>query len=398
VATKAGGGTTIGPGQVVVSAAGTARGPLVPELVVGRRVALEIAIPGVPPGPTSGIGGGPMLVRDGQPLLQTTEGLSTTQLTARTSRSAVGQAADGTVLLVTAEGPAQGSRGITSSEHANLMAQLGATTAIAMDSGGSAMLGVGDRLLTPWASERAIVDAVLVAYAGVQVTPLTAARLSPNDDGVADRATTVVRSPVPGTVLVTLDRRAGGTVAQLDAGPLGPGSREVPVDPRALGVKDGPYVITATLTPADGAAPTVHRRQVIFDRTLAALRLRPSARGSGERRTAELQVSFRLLRPARVTVKVLDPAGRTVKVLAAGRLMRAGAQGLTWNRIVRRQGAAGTFTVTVQARTFLGTSGLASPITLVPPRRPGTRPPGATPVTPGTPATPPAPATPPPAQ
>ena len=79
----------------------------------------------------------------------------------------MGQTADGTILLVTVEGPSQGSPGITVADQAALLASLGARTAVAMDAGGSAQLAVGTSLVIPWSSPRSIPDVVVMCYDGV---------------------------------------------------------------------------------------------------------------------------------------------------------------------------------------------------------------------------------------
>src|SRR5205085_10537102 len=84
-----------------------------------------------------------------------------------------------------------------------------------------------------------------------------------------------------------------------------------------------------------------------------------------------LEVRFSLSRPARVTVSVQDSSGRTLRRLLDGRSLRRGPNVVVWDRTVKRKPAAGTYTIVVEARTFLGTTGLASDIALAaPPRRP----------------------------
>src|SRR5581483_5730940 len=106
-----------------------------------------------------------------------------------------------------------------------------------------------------------------------------------------------------------------------------------------LRVKDGPYRLRATFTPADGSAPSTESRPLVIDRTVARLRLRPEVRRVGRRRSARLQISFRLLRPARVTVEVQDSAGRTLRVLRAGRALHRGPHTVSWDRTLHREPA-----------------------------------------------------------
>jgi len=366
------GGTRIGPGQVVVSGVGADAAAVAGDLLPGRRISIQPSVAGIPPGTLGAVGGGPVLVQNGVAVPSAGEGFSSSQLDPRTSRTSVGQTADGTILLVTSEGPSQGRRGYTNAEQADLMVSLGAVTATGMDTGGSALMAVGDRLVIPWSSERSISDALLVRYGGVQLAPLAVPRLSPNGDRVDDTELATVLAPTLGQLSLTLERRGGGPSASLAEGPFGPGQASVTLDPRQLGMPDGPYLLTVRLTPADGSPPTEQTRRVVLDGTLASLRLRPSrlppARGRKPR--PRLEVRFTLSRPARVTVDVQDSSGRTVRRLLSGRSLRRGPNVVTWDRTIGRRPASGTYTIVVEARTFLGTTGLASDITLAaPPKR-----------------------------
>lgn len=365
----AGGGQTIGAGHVVLTGVGSAGPTLVSELPLGRRVTITPGLPALPPGALDAVGGGPLLVRDGRPIASAGEGFTSAQTGARTSRTAVGQTADGTRLLVTTEGPAQGSRGVTVAEQAALLASLGARTAVAMDAGGSAQMAVRDELVTPWSGPRSLSNAVLMSYDGVTVEP-PPARLSANADRVDDAATLVVRATRPGVGRVTVARRSGRPTRRLWEGRLGPGAAAVRLDPRRLRLADGVYVVVATHTPDDGSGATEQRRRIIFDRTLSSLVTRASAARVGRAVRPRLDVRFRLLAPARVTVRVRSTSGRPIATLMSGRLLRRGPQALRWNRMVRRTVVSGTVEVTVETRTRLGISGLVRTVTLAPPPRP----------------------------
>lgn len=363
VTTGTGGGLAIGAGQVVVTGVGSSGPAVVSDLVPGRRATVRIDVPAIPAGVLDGIGGGPILVSAGVPILAAGEGFSTTQLTALRQRSAIGQSADGsTLLLVTTEGAEQGSRGISTAEQANLMAELGAVEAMAMDAGGSAVMVVDDDLVVPWASERAITTALAVFHRGVSLVTLADERLTPNGDRVTDTLATEMRVPAAGDVSLTMERRGGGAVKTVVAGATGPGVLAVKVNPAALGLADGPYALVARLTPSDGSAPTEHRRKVIVDRTLGGLKLRPARRGKKK----ELSIRFALTRPARVTVRIAGADGKPRRALLSGRPLGRGPQLVTWDRSLRRAAAKGTFTIEVDARNSYGRSVLSRPVTLVP--------------------------------
>ncbi len=365
VGRRSGGGSTIGANHVVLTGSGSKGALLASELPLGSKISVFPAVEGLPADAVAALGGGPILVRDGQAIASAGEGFSSAQLSGRTARSAIGQRANGSIILVVAEGPLQGSRGVTAAEQATLLRQLGAQTAIAMDAGGSAQLAVFDRLL-PWNASRSLTDALAVSYAGVQLLPLPA-RLTPNADRIDDSVTTVARAPLAGRLRLTIQRRNGGARRQLRNRPLGPGSLDTTLDPRALGLADGIYTLLARFEPFDGGAPTEQSRRVIVDRTLSHLTTRPFARPV--RRTPRLgvDVRFRLTRPARVTVRVLDSAGRPLKTLVSGRVLGTGRHAVTWNRRARGITISGTVTVQVEARNRFGRSGLQSTLTL---RRP----------------------------
>lgn len=366
VATGTGGGMAIGRGHVVLTGVGSSGATMAGDLENGRRITITPGLVTMPdaapldPQVLSAIGGGPLLVRDGRPVYDHREGLSSAQTGGRTARTAVGQTAAGTILLVTAEGPVQGSPGITAAEQAKLMSDLGARVAVAMDAGGSAQMALGTRHLVSWgAAPRSLSDVILLTYAGLHLAELPD-RITPNADRVADTATAVVRTPVAGRVTLKVARRNGRPARTLWAGDLGGGSASATLDPRRLRLPDGVYTVTAELRPQDGSAVQTQRRRVIIDRTLGSL----SARAAGRGTKARLRVGFKLSRPARVTVVIRNSAGTAVATLARGRAMRAGAHGLGWNRRVKGRAAAGTYRVEVIAAGAVGRSGLVREVRL----------------------------------
>ena len=372
IASGSGGGMTIGAGNMVVTGVGSAGATLAADLPLGRRVGITPGLLSLPAGAADAIGGGPVLVRDGTAITRAGEGFSSAQTDQRTSRSALGRTADGTTLLVTAEGPSQGSPGMTVAQQALLMKSLGARTAIAMDAGGSAQLAVRDRLVIPWSYPRSLSDVVLLSYDGVTVEPLPF-RLSPNADRVDDAVTAVVRAPRAGATRVSVARRTGRPSRLLWQGRLGPGAAAVRLDPKRLRLSDGVYYVVARHTGDDGAE-TEERRRVIFDRTLSSLNARTRTVKKGKAVARLLDVRFRLLRPARATARVLRSDGSPVVTLASGRPLRAGAQVVSWNRRVRRALVSGEVQVTVEARSAFGTSGLVRGVTLKAPPKPTPKP------------------------
>ncbi|MGE3233975.1 MAG: phosphodiester glycosidase family protein [Thermoleophilia bacterium] len=370
IGTKSGGGSTIGAGHWVLTGVGAAGPTLVSEYPLGEKVTISATVTGLPPNATDAIGGGPALVRDGVPIPSAGEGFTGSQTDSRTSRSAVGQTADGTTMFVTVEGPSQGRPGMTAADQAALMKSLGARTAVAMDAGGSAQLAVRDDMVIPWSGARSLSDVVLMSYRGVTIEPLPF-RISPNADRVDDAPTTIVRSPVAGVATVKIIRRSGKPSKQIWRGRLAASSAKVNIDPRRLKLQDGVYDVRVRQLPDDGSGVTEQSRRVIVDRTLGSLNATQSVVKVGNRTQARLTVSFRLSRTARATVRIRTTGGAPIATIASGRPLRAGRQTVNWNRRVRGKVVTGTVDVTVEARGPLGTSGLVREVTLTkPPKQP----------------------------
>ncbi len=350
-------------GDLVLTGVGPAAASIAERLPVGTRISLVARIAGIAPG-TLALGGGPALVVAGRAVRDAGEGFVTNQLDPRSERTAIGQTANGTDLLVSAEGPGEGSPGITVPQQADLMARLGARTAIAMDSGGSSQMIVNGSDVMPWTDPRAISTAAVVRYQGVRVSPLTVP-LSPNGDGVDDTASVGVTVPSPGTLVVTLTAPHRRAVTLLDrtvpAVPVG-----VTLDPRRLGLADGTYHLNASLTTVMGAISR-DVQVVVVDRTLGGLATRAVLlHGQPEER-----IAFRLTRAAGVTVRVTTRSGQVLAVLLRARRLAAGPYSLVWNQRRGRETISGGADVVAQAVTRYGTHGLLAPIVLahVPHRR-----------------------------
>lgn len=355
IAQVPGGGATMADGQVVLSGKAGSGTAIQNELPNGSRVEIETAIPGIAADARGAVGGGPMIVQGGVAVPDAGEGFTSNQLSGRTARTAVGQTADGAVLMVVSEGPQQGVRGYTAAEQGQMMASLGAVEAIGFDSGGSSLMAVGANQLIPSSSERAIADMLVAYYMGAQLSIPADNRVTPNGDGVADSITLGAQSPVAGTTTVTIARRGGGYSATPINQTGDPAYTPVTIDPKALGMKEGPYTVTVNLTPADGSAPTSQKRILVVDGTLGSLRV--SSRGAKKKR--KVTASFTLSRGARVTARVTSSTGRAVATLTNAKRMAKGRRSLTWNgQEGKKLAPAGHYTVTVLATGPYGQSGL----------------------------------------
>ncbi len=352
----------IPPSDLVLTGVGAAGASIATSLLIGMRVSLVTRIAGITPG-TLAIGGGPALVVDGHPIHAAGEGFTPSQLVVRSERTAIGQTAAGADLLVTAEGPGEGSPGITVPQQADLMARLGARVAIAMDSGGSSQMIINGTDVMPWSTPRAISTAIVVRYSGVRITSLSVP-ISPNNDGVNDRANVPIVVPSPGTLVVTLTASHRAPITLLDrvvlAMPV-----NVSIDPIGLGLPDGTYHLNASLTPLLGAVSSDHQL-VVVDRTLGDLQTRSFLRNG----LPEEQIAFRLWRSAAVTIRLTTRAGGTRWLILAARRFPPGRHAIIWNQRIGRAIATGGADIVVEATTRFGTHGLIARVGLLRPRRP----------------------------
>ena len=362
IANSSGRSVRIPRSGLVLTGVGAAGASIATSLPVGTRVSLIARIAGITPG-TLAIGGGPALVVNGHPTHAAGEGFTPSQLVPRSERTAIGQTSAGTDLLVTAQGPGDGSPGITVPQQADLMARLGARVAIAMDSGGSSQMIVNGTDVMRWSTPRAVSTAIVVRYSGVRITPQSAP-ISPNNDGVDDRENVPIIVPSPGTLVVTLTASHRAPITLLDqvtpAIPI-----RVSIDPARLGLPDGTYHLNASLTPLLGPVSSDHRL-VVVDRTLGALHTRSFIRNG----QPEEQVAFRLWRSAAVTLRVTTSAGRTLRVIRAPRRLSPGPHTIVWNQRIGRAIVTGGADIVVEATTRFGAHGLIARVGLLRPRRP----------------------------
>jgi Phosphodiester glycosidase len=167
-----GGGRPIPPGGAVLVARGTQAERLAAEAPVGGTVTVRLLAASLA-GVAHAIGGGPLLVRNGRPVYRSGDDFSTGELALWQARSAVGQRADGRLLLVAVDGRQPGySAGMTNFELALTMVRLGAVTAGGLTIGAATALAHDGKLLSrPPGGERAVADALLVWYVGSKRPP-----------------------------------------------------------------------------------------------------------------------------------------------------------------------------------------------------------------------------------
>jgi exopolysaccharide biosynthesis protein/flagellar hook assembly protein FlgD len=362
------GSTVIPRDGAVLQARGSSAVALTADAPVGTQVTVRFTLIPSWDGIVNALGGGPIIVRDGKPVFRANEEFTPNQITPRDPRTAIGQRADGRILLVAVDGRQPGySVGMTNFELALAMMQLGAATASALDSGGSTGVAFDGQLLnrpSDPTGERPIGDALLIAYSGVYARPATEPVLSPNGDGVAETETLAYKVVRASTVQASLVG-PGNVTIPIDSGPRAPGSYSFTwngKDAAGLTQPEGQWRFTVSATD-DQAQPSTADRLFQLNDTLASLTVDPTAlrlRKTGTLLTA----SFTLARTAKVTVTVETAKGIVIRVLARD-TRNPGTQTLTWDG---RDGSGrlayrGAYQVHVSATNELGRVDLTAPFT-----------------------------------
>ena len=382
-ATSQNGPVAIGPGTAVLVARGTAAAKLQAEAQPGTTVTLRLILQPDWSTVADAIGGGPVLVRDGVPVYRSNEAFTTSQLVPRGPRSAVGQRADGSVLLVTTDGRQPGySVGMTNFELAQTLVRLGAVRGMALDGGGSATLAFEGTVLNSPSEgkERAISTALMLQYYGVYAPPPAEAVVSPNGDGVAEVQALSYKVVRPSTVSVTLTA-PDGTVAAQESGGREPGTYEVafppvppppppppegepPLEPiQPLPPAEGRWILTVTSTDDQGLASSATRRFAV-NSTLGFLAIEPVRLflpPSGR----SVAIRWTQTRAARVKVSIETSEGILVRTVANQRL-DPGQQVIAWNAraATGKLVAGGRYLVRVTATNELGAASLTQQLSV----------------------------------
>jgi hypothetical protein len=314
---SANGGTPIPADGAVLVARGTAatfmQKEAPPEQAVRIRLILKPAWSTV----VDALGGGPGLVRNGKPIFRANEQFTPDQLLPRTARSAVGQLADGRILLVTIDGSRPGySGGATNFELALEMVELGAVTAAALDGGASSAMAFDGKLLSrPSGQERPLGDALLVSYGGVYLPLPPETVVSPNGDGVSDRQRLAYKLVRPSTVNVNL-LGPDGVPRYSYSGPAAPGT--YPLDwpgttPDGQPELEGRWRWVVTATDDRGVA-SAGERDFFLNRTLVfAAPAEPAL--TVPRPKPRVVATFKLARTATVTLRIETSSGVLLRTL-----------------------------------------------------------------------------------
>jgi hypothetical protein len=381
---KPNGGTPIPPNGAVLVARG-AQGPrLAAEAPVGQAVTVRLTLKPDWMGVVDALGGGPLIIRDGRPVFRAQEEFSTYQLSLRHPRSAVGQTADGRIVMLAVDGRQPGySVGMTNFELALALMRFGVVTGAALDGGGSTTMAYDGTVLNRPSdgSERAVAEALLVHYYGVHAPALNGFVLSPNGDGVDETVAFRYKIVRPAQVAVTLvgpDRvprltetftRAPGTYRYTWAGRRPDGSLE------QLG--RWRWVVNAL---DEQGQPSEVERAFSLNDTIGYLRVRPRLYRPAVGR-ARFVATVRLVRPARVLLFIETRTGAVLRRVVRNSAP-AGNLSLAWDGRTTRGGLvySGTYVARVRALNAAGAMDLKRTFSVrrpfKPPKRKAARRPG----------------------
>ena len=327
------------------------------EAAVGAQIGVRFALRSDWASVLDAVSAGPTLVKNGRPIADAHEALTPVQLRGRDPRTAIGQRADGTIVMVAVDGrQPRWSIGITNWDLALALVRYGCVNGFALDSGGSTTVAFDGRLLnrpSDRTGERPVAEALVIGYAGV-FAPSPAPTLSPNGDGRGDRERLsyklVRRSSVTASLIAP-----DGSARVLDATQRTPGWYPVTwngTDPSGAAAAEGRYRWTVTATDDLGRTSTA-TRSFTLDKTLGFVRVSRNAR----------TISFTLTRDARIRVTLETTYADILRTIAAGP-RHAGTVRVRWNGRDGRgkRVRSGSYVVRVAATSAIGLSELRVPV------------------------------------
>ncbi len=364
---RSGGVTPIPPGGAVLVGRGTAAQRIAEEAKPGTAVTLRMVVNPDWSTVVEGLAGGPVLVRAGKAVFNAREDFSAAALAARSARVAVGQRADGTIMLVVVDGGLPGfSVGMTNFELAQTLVRQGAITAAALEGGAPATLAFDGTLLNrPALGERAVSELLAVQYSGVYAPPPLPAVLSPNGDGIDETQTFRYRVVRPSAVTVSLVDPLGAPRV-VESGQRTPGTYTLAwTGKKADGTLEQQgawhWVVAAK---DDLGRDSTADRPFTLDATLGALRLTPTTVAVG---TAGglLGIAFTLAAPAAWKVTIESKGGVVLRTYT-GRSGVPGPVSLRWDGrySTNVRAYSGAHVVRVTTTSQFGTAALTAPFTV----------------------------------
>jgi hypothetical protein len=366
---RSGGGTPIPPDGAVLVARGTAATNRVRnEAPAGATVRVRLMLQPDWAGVVDAVGGGPALVRAGKAVFNAGEAFVPSQLALPEPRTAVGQLADGRIVLVVVDGRRRGySSGMTNFELALTLVRLGAITGAALDGGGSSTMAFDGQLLNvPSGAERPVAEALLMVYSGVHAPLPTTTVLSPNGDNVAESQTLAYKLVRPSTVTASLVA-PDGSVRPVFSGQAVPGTYPFTWTGRTADDALEPeglwrWAVSAT---DDRGQSSSFERPFALNTTLGFGRAVPPAL-SVPRKQARVIAQFELARAASVTSRIETEAGTIVRKATPTVALEPGGATVSWDGRTGRGAVvhSGTYVARMTAKNSAGSVSLTSKFTV----------------------------------
>jgi phosphodiester glycosidase/flagellar hook capping protein FlgD len=354
VAVRRGGGTTVRDGRAVLQARGRSwTRALLRRAEAGRAVSIRVDLRNWWRDVGTAMGGGPLLVQNGVPVLSAGEAFTSYIVDQRHPRTAVGQLADGRIILLAVDGRSWRSIGMRTWELAEEMARRGAVTAMAFDGGGSTTMAFDGSVLNRPSdgSERPVADALMYLYYGIYATNPRYSKFSPNGDGVADVQSLSAKIVRPSTVDLVLVQ-PDGAVAWRYQGPLQPSTVRKRLTSPVLPEGKWRWIVYAL----DGRGrESLTEKTFQLNNTLGYLRVSKTRMAVAPGTGGRVMTSVQLTNDAKVAFSVRNRYGTVVRRLFSGTLV-PGTYGVFWNgkNDAGRVVAAGTYTIRADASNELG--------------------------------------------
>jgi len=312
------GNTPIPPGGAVLAARGSQAQRLAIEAASGQLVTVRLVLAPEWRDVPEAVGGGPVIVRGGNPIFNATEDFGSSEMNRREPRTAVGQRADGRIVMLVVDGRRPGySAGLTNFELAQTMIRLGAVTASALDSGGSSTMAFDGQVLnrpSDRGGERMVADSLLVSYYGVYA-PQPEPSFSPNGDGAGDKQELSFKIVRQSNVTATLTG-PGGVTRSIDVGERRPGLYRFDWSGKSGGASEpeGRWRFTVNATDFESRSSRAER-SFNLNNTLGFISVKPLRAVVRRKRGGRVTIGVQLTRAARVSITITSKTGQLLRVV-----------------------------------------------------------------------------------
>jgi hypothetical protein len=348
-----GSGHAIPDGGAVLQARGDARRVLSREAAPDLGLTFRLELGNWWADVRDALGGGPLLVKAGVPVYNAREWFTSAHLNLRHPRTAVGQRADGSIILLVADGRSALSRGLTMRQLADAMVSYGAQRAMSLDGGGSSEMAFNGTVFNRPSDggERSLAESLQLVYIGAYARKPRYEVFSPNGDGYHDRERLYAKFVRRSDVHLQLFR-PNGELKWERRDRWDPRVFKKDIGPRLGGQGAWRWVVSGT--DLRGRNSRMVRRFRV-NNTLGFLDLSTRTMRVRRSRGGRLRIGFRVAQSADVRV-VIERGGKVVRHLVSRDGLGAGAYAVIWNgkndagSVVR----SGRFVAVVRAQNGLG--------------------------------------------